>query len=128
MSSKVRQILLIILPVLFFLLLYQYHVKKDMTDFGVCYQGGERIAKGEVIYQTSDGHLQYKYSPVSAVFFSVLTLFPYEVARLLWYFLELYLLFLSLTVSYDILPEKYKKRDGWPLFPFLSCLNSSAVR
>jgi len=112
MSQKTRQILLILLAVLFFLLLYQYHVKKEMTDFGVCYQGGERIAKGEVIYQTSDGHLQYKYSPVSAVFFSVLTLFPYELAKLLWYLLELYLLFLSLTVSYDILPVKYKKK-GW---------------
>ena len=112
MSSKARQILLILLVVLSFLLPYQYHVKKDMTDFGVCYQGGERIVKGEVLYQTSDGHLQYKYSPVSAVFFSVLTLFPYDVAKLLWYFLELYLLFLSLALSYDILPAQYKKK-GW---------------
>ena len=112
MSPKARQILLILLVVLFFLLLYQFHVKKDMTDFGVCYQGGERILKGEVLYQTSDGHLQYKYSPVSAVFFSMLTLFPYELAKLLWYFLELYLLFLSLTASYDILLAKYKKK-GW---------------
>ena len=112
MSPKTRRILLILLAILFFLLLYQYHVKKEMTDFGVCYQGGERVAKGEVIYQISDGHLQYKYSPVSAVFFSVLTLFPYEWAKLLWYILELYLLFLSLTASYDILPVKYKKK-GW---------------
>jgi len=112
MPSKARQILLVILAFLFFLLIYQYHVKKEMTDFGVCYQGGERIIKGEVLYQISDGHLQYKYSPVSAVFFSVLTLFPYEMAKVLWYFLQLFLLFLSLVLSYDLLPAKYKKK-GW---------------
>ena len=122
MSSKARQILLILLVVLSFLLPYQYHVKKDMTDFGVCYQGGERIVKGEVLYQTSDGHLQYKYSPVSAVFFSVLTLFPYDVAKLLWYFLELYLLFLSLALSYDILPAQYKKKGCVVAFSFFILL------
>jgi len=122
MSSKVRQILLILLVVLSLLLPYQYHVKKDMTDFGVCYQGGERILKGEVLYQTSDGHLQYKYSPVSAVFFSVLTLFPYDVAKLLWYFLELYLLFLSLALSYDILPAQYKKKGCVVAFSFFILL------
>jgi hypothetical protein len=122
MSSKARQILLILLVVLSLLLPYQYHVKKDMTDFGVCYQGGERIVKGEVLYQTSDGHLQYKYSPVSAVFFSVLTLFPYDVAKLLWYFLELYLLFLSLALSYDILPAQYKKKGCVVAFSFFILL------
>lgn len=83
-----------------------------MTDFGVCYQSGKRIVKGEMLYQVSDGHLQYKYSPAGAVFFSVLALFPYEMAKVLWYFLELYLLFLCLTASYDILPAKHKKK-GW---------------
>ena len=112
MPAKTRRVLLIILAVLVLLLIYQYHVKKEMTDFGVCYKGGERIVEGEVLYQVSDGHLQYKYSPVSAVFFSVMTLFPYEVAKLLWYFLQLFLLFLSLALSYDLLPEKHKKK-GW---------------
>jgi hypothetical protein len=47
MSSKTRSILLLILIFLFFSLIYQYFVKKDMTDFGVCYKGGKRILKGE---------------------------------------------------------------------------------
>ncbi len=119
MPVKTRRVLLVILAVLTFLLIYQYHVKKEMTDFGVCYKGGERIVKGEVLYKISDGHLQYKYSPVSAVFFSVLTLFPYELAKLLWYLLELYLLFLSLMASYDILPVKYKKKGSAVVISFL---------
>ncbi len=110
MSVRVRKILLIILVFLFFLLIYQFFVKKDMTDFGVCYKAGQRIVKGEMLYQVSDGHLQFKYLPASAVIFSVLTLFPFEMAKVLWYFIELFLLFFCLTISYDLLPEKHKKK------------------
>jgi hypothetical protein len=119
MSSKTRNILLLILAFLFFSLVYQYFVKKDMTDFGVCYQGGERIIKGETLYRVSDGHLQYKYSPASALFFSLFTLFPYEVAKYIWYLSELVFLFLSLFISYDILPSKQKKKGLVLIFSFL---------
>jgi len=119
MSGKTRNILLLILAFLFFSLVYQYFVKKDMTDFGVCYQGGERIIKGETLYRVSDGHLQYKYSPASAVFFSLFTVFPYEVAKYIWYLSELVFLFLSLFISYDILPSKQKKKGLVLIFSFL---------
>ena len=112
MSEKTKKLVIIGLVFLFLLLVYIFIVKKDMTDFGVCYQSGKRIVKGEMLYQVSDGHLQFKYSPAAAVFFSVLALFPYEMAKVLWYFLEIYLLFLCLTASYDILPAKHKKK-GW---------------
>lgn len=117
-----RKILLIILVFLFFLLIYQFFVKKDMTDFGVCYKAGKRIVKGEMLYQISDGHLQFKYLPASAVIFSVLTLFPFEMAKLLWYFIELFLLFLCLTISYDLLPEKHKKKGLVVVLTFLVLL------
>lgn len=110
MPDKTRKLLIAAVVALVFLVLYVFLVRKDMTDFGVCYKAGERIAKGEMLYQISDGHLQYKYSPVSAVFFSVLALFPYEVAKLLWYLLEFYLLFLCLIASYEILPAKHKRK------------------
>jgi len=112
LSEKTRKLVIIGLAFLFFLLVYIFIVQKDMTDFGVCYQSGKRIVKGEMIYQVSDGHLQFKYFPAAAVFFSVLALFPYEMAKVLWYFLEVYLFFLCLTASYDILPAKHKKK-GW---------------
>ncbi|GAI15408.1 unnamed protein product, partial [marine sediment metagenome] len=89
------------------------------SDFGVCYQGGERIINGETLYRVSDGHLQYKYSPASAVFFSLFTLFPYEVAKYIWYLLELIFLFLSLFISYDILPSKQKKKGLVLIFSFI---------
>lgn len=119
MSSKTKNILLLILAFLFFSLVYQYFVKKDMIDFGVCYQGGKRVLKGEALYRVPDGHLQYKYSPVSAVFFSVFTLLPYELAKFLWYLSELIFLFLSLFISYDILPSKQKKKGLVLIFSFL---------
>jgi len=122
MSIKARKILLILLVFLSFLLIYQFFVKKDMTDFGVCYKAGQRIVKGKMLYQISDGHLQFKYFPASAVIFSVLTLFPYEMAKVLWHLLELYLLFLCLTLSYDLLPEKHKKKGLVGVLTFLVLL------
>ncbi|NOR21272.1 MAG: DUF2029 domain-containing protein [Candidatus Aminicenantes bacterium] len=119
MSNKTRNILLLILVFLFFSFVYQYFVKKDMSDFGVCYKGGERVINGETLYRVSDGHLQYKYSPASAVFFSLFTLFPYEVAKCIWYLSELIFLFLSLFISYDILPSKQKKKGLVLIFSFL---------
>lgn len=119
MSTKTRNILILIIAFLFFSLVYQYFVKKDMTDFGVCYQGGKRIVKGEALYRVSDGHLQYKYSPASALFFSVFTLLPYELAKFIWYLSELIFLFLSLIISYDILPSKQKKKGLVLILSFL---------
>jgi len=122
MSGKARNILLIILVFLFFSLVYQYFVKKDMSDFGVFYQGGKRILKGETIYRASDGYLKYKYSPASAVFFSLFALLPYEIAKFIWYLSGLFLLFLSLIISYDILPSKQKKKGIVIFFSFLVLL------
>lgn len=119
MTKKTRNVLLIVLTFLFFLLIYSHFVKKDMSDFGVCYQGGQRILKGETLYRASDGHLQYKYSPASAVFFSLFALLPYEAAKFIWYFLELTLLFFSLVLSYNVLPSKHKKKGFILILTFL---------
>ena len=81
-----------------------------MSDFSVCYQGGKRILGGETLYRISDGHLQYKYSPPSAVFFSWLALLRYEAAKFIWYLSELIFLYFSLILSYKILPSKLKKK------------------
>ncbi len=122
MSVRARKALLVLLVFLLFLLIYQFFVKKDMTDFEVCYKAGKRIVNGEMLYRVSDGHLQFKYFPASAVIFSVLALFPFEMAKVLWYFLELTLLFLCLTISYDLLPEKHKKKGAVVALTFLVLL------
>jgi len=119
MTTKTRNVLLIVLTFLFFLLIYTHFVKKDMSDFEYYIQGGQRILKGETLYRASDGHLQYKYSPASAVFFSLFALLPYEAAKFIWYFLELTLLFFSLVLSYDVLPSKHKKKGFIVILTFL---------
>lgn len=113
------RIVLIVLLLVFFLLIYVFWVRKDMSDFGVCYQGGKRILEGETLYRVSDGHLQYKYSPPSAVFFSLLALLPYEAAKFIWYLSELVFLYLILILSYKILPTRLKKRGTIIVFSLL---------
>jgi hypothetical protein len=113
------RIVLIVLLVVFFLLVYVFWVRKDMSDFGVCYQGGKRILEGETLYRVSDGHLQYKYSPPSAVFFSLLALLPYEAAKFIWYLSELVFLYLILILSYKILPSRLKKKGTIIVFSLL---------
>jgi len=107
---KQTRVILIVLLLIFLLLVYVFWVRKDMVDFGVTYQGGERILKGETLYRISDGHLQYKYSPPSAVFFSLFSLLPYEAAKFIWYLSELIFLYLILVLSYKILPLQLKKK------------------
>lgn len=43
-------------------------------------------------------------------------------AKVLWYFLELMLLFLCLTISYDLLPEKHKRKGSVIALTFLVLL------
>jgi hypothetical protein len=85
--------------------IYLGWVKKDMSDFGVCYRAGQRILRGETLYRTVDGHLQYKYAPVSAFFYSAFAVLPYEAAKVIWYYLEIFCLFAGFWVSYRCLPS-----------------------
>ena len=117
-SRQTRTVLVIIL-IAFFLLVYVFWVRKDMSDFGVCYHSGKRILKGETLYRISDGHLQYKYSPPSAVFFSLFSLLPYEAAKFIWYLSELIFLYLILILSYKVLPSKLKKKGIVLVFALL---------
>ena len=94
-----------------FYVVYLGFVKRDMSDFGVCYRNGERILAGETLYRVSDGHLQYKYAPVSALFYSGLALLPYPAAKIVWYYLELILLFGGFWIGYRILPQR--KKGPW---------------
>lgn len=87
---------------------YVVHIRKDMSDFGVCYKNGQRIIRGETLYRLSDGHLQFKYAPVSALIYAPLALLPYEAAKVIWYVLELCLLSAVFWISYKLLPLRLK--------------------
>ena len=101
---------------------YLIRVRSDMSDFGVCYQAGGRIVQGETLYRPSDGHLQYKYSPPSALFFSGFALLPYEWAKLLWYILEFVFLWGIYAFSLRILAVKEKNAAALCLLTFLITL------
>jgi len=90
---------------------YIVSIRKDATDFGVCYKAGQRIRAGEMLYRASDGHLQYKYAPVAACFYAVFSFFPWEAAKVLWYLLSLAALAVTGWLAYRLIPEP-KKRAG----------------
>jgi hypothetical protein len=121
-QRKKRHLLSWALPLLIFLIflaIYVFGVRRDMSDFGVCYQGGERIRQAETLYRISDGHMQYKYSPASAVFFAGFTLLSYEWAKLLWYCLELFFLAISFVVFLKTLPAREKTKTFLGVLSFL---------
>ena len=101
-----------------FFAVYWVRVRQDMSDFGVCYRAGQRILWGETLYRTTDGHLQYKYAPVSALFYAAFAWLPYEVGKFLWYCLELFCLFAGFWISHQCLPSPEKGKwfvIGWGL-------------
>ena len=87
---------------------YSQFVAWDMSDFGVCYRNAQRILAGETLYRISDGHMQFKYAPASALFYSWLTLFPKPVAKVIWYYVELLLLAGIFWIGYRIIPRRVK--------------------
>jgi hypothetical protein len=89
--------------------IYLGWIRQDMSDFGVCYKNGRRILDGETLYRVSDGHLQFKYAPISALFYAPLALLPWEAAKIVWYYLELILLFAVFWISFKLLPSPPKR-------------------
>jgi hypothetical protein len=59
-----------------------------MNDFKVYYTASGRLLNGETLYQMAiDGHYHYKYSPPCALFFIPFRLFPFIVAKILYWIL-----------------------------------------
>ena len=79
---------------------YAFQMRKDMTDFGVCYKAGERIRAGETLYHSSDGHLQFKYAPLSAILYAPFSLFPRPAASAAWFSVDLLLLIACFAMAY----------------------------
>ncbi|HUU37618.1 MAG TPA: glycosyltransferase family 87 protein [Candidatus Desulfaltia sp.] len=98
---------------------YLLHIGRDMSDFGVCYQGGQRIVQGETLYRDADGHLQYKYSPTSALFFAPLALLPFGAAKVIWYILEFAFLAGIFLLFFKILPIAGKRAASTLAWTFL---------
>ncbi|MBN1938282.1 MAG: DUF2029 domain-containing protein [Candidatus Aminicenantes bacterium] len=83
MSGK-KVLLLVSLAVLA-AAVYLFGLRRDMSDFRVCFQAGGRVLKGETLYRSSDGHLQFKYAPAAALVYAPLSTLPWEAAKAVWF-------------------------------------------
>jgi hypothetical protein len=85
--------------------LYVFKIRHYMVDIDVDLVAGRRFIAGEMLYRTTDGHYQFKYSPASAMFISPLASLPRPVARAVVYYAVaatlLALLFLSGRILSD---------------------------
>jgi hypothetical protein len=77
-----------------------------MTDFAVNYRAGQRILRGETLYQTADGHYMFKYFPSAALFYAPLTALPIELAMAVWFLLSLAAFIAIFRVIDRLVPQK----------------------
>ena len=77
-----------------------FAAKRHFGDFHVYYVTGERLRAGESIYvDDSEKLTPYKYSPLVASFFAILSIFPEAVAASVWHWLNLFFLMGSALLS-----------------------------
>lgn len=96
-------------PLVFLLLgglLYRAKIHDEMVDFQVYRTAAERALSGLPLYQTSDGHYQFKYLPVFALVMTPFALIDPEAAKAIWFALSAGLLTAFLRWSVRGLPER----------------------
>jgi len=121
-SRRSRRIALVIFLAAAAIASYQVHLRHELTDFGVCYQAGGRFLAGESIYRSSDGHLQFKYAPLAAMFYAPWAALPWNTAKILWFLLMLGCLSGILFLTARMLPGQGPPAAwsvGWSLLIWL---------
>ena len=86
--------------------LFGVRAKGQMYDFGVYLTAGSRVVAGENLYRVEDGHWQFKYLPVFAVFVAPLSLLPPVAARAVWFGFSLAVLILFVNRALRLLPDR----------------------
>ena len=86
-TPRGRGVVLVLLCVFGFL-----HVSKGMGDFKTYQRAADRMVAGEPVYQLGDPH-RYLYAPVVTFLFLPLAVLPSTVGKLLWFSLNVVLLF-----------------------------------
>lgn len=85
MTPPTKRWLTIGLVVLLLAAAYVVRIQDGMVDFAVNHQAGQRLAAGETLYQTGDGHYMFKYLPFSAILYLPFAALPLEFAKPLWF-------------------------------------------
>jgi hypothetical protein len=89
MNRRIRGRLLVAAVVLAGALAFLIRIRREMIDFTVNYNAGDRIRHGETLYRTQDEHYQFKYSPYCAMIYLPLSYLPLPVAKGFWFALVL---------------------------------------
>lgn len=98
---------------------YIIHIRKDMTDFEVIWQAGRRLLHGEALYRVSDGHLQFKYSPLAAMACVPFSILPLEAAKACWFVIQVLCLAGIGRLGIALLPARRKSAVFLLGFSFL---------
>jgi hypothetical protein len=77
-----------------------------MADFAVNYRAGQRILRGETLYQTADGHYMFKYFPSAALIYAPFTALPVELAMVVWFLLSLAAFIAIFRIIDRLVPRK----------------------
>ncbi len=64
--------------------IFLFKLQDRMTDFKVFDRAGERVIKGEMLYQLSDGHYAFKYPAFFAFMVAPITVLPFILSQAIW--------------------------------------------
>ncbi|MDP1852731.1 MAG: glycosyltransferase family 87 protein [Candidatus Omnitrophota bacterium] len=121
--SAIFFIIFLILSIYYFTRIYQPW-GTSWTDFTVMHRAGQRIIKGEPIYDPSDssnyGIDLYKYSPAFACFMSPFTKVHMHISVPIWYLFTFILILSSIYLVKRIIIESNKEKSLPVYFYFLS--------
>ena len=78
-----------------------------MSDFAVNYQAGLRLAAGETLYQTADGHYMFKYLPSAALLYWPLAAIPLEAAKAIWFAMSVAGLIATFRLVRQLVPQPH---------------------
>jgi hypothetical protein len=81
-------LIIIFLALMIFLVGKINNKRYGQADFEVYYKAASRLMHSENLYRGDiDGHFKYKYSPTAAIYFIPFAIFPFVVAKTIFYFL-----------------------------------------
>ncbi len=80
-----------------------------MADFAVNYRAGQRLLRGETLYQPADGHYMFKYFPSAALLYAPFTALPIELAMVAWFLLSVAAFAAMFRIVDRLLPVKQER-------------------
>lgn len=111
-------VIFVIISIYYFIRIYQPW-GTCWTDFTVFHRAGQRIVKGELIYNLADGLDVYKYSPAFAFFMALFTKMHMHKSVPLWYLLSFIGILSSVYFIKEIILRSEKQKSLPKYFYFV---------